>query len=390
MIYTAICLDNTMYFTTGTILARVFAYYISPRFSGKAGDKTLVQVDDLSTKTSMINEGLYTDAQGKSGEGPDQPHQEFYCWVYSPMGGGKNYGMFHLPQVNERGLITFLDGDLHKPLWLGSYFMPILDPAKYPKEYKIKEINVPNDDPTEDGNKHSAVVEDTRYGLENDPNALVIRTKHTSLEKSGSDYKAEKIDWLQQDTDNLVYIGTDALRLRRYDTWDKGTLKKYQETVMTDDGDGNPIISTTVNNIDGKKMSVVTQSEDAFSIYIHTDNGDFTWSVTGGDTGINLIDQFGNKIIGDAEGIKIDTTANSGSKIVIIADKETDIMGDADNFVRYSYLKNIIEKFVDHVHITQGSAGPTSAAMDSSGAPGIGSVITSDKNDMKAEKVKTG
>ena len=390
MIYSAICLDNTMYFTTGTILARVFAYYISPRLSGEASNKKLVQVDDLSTDPKMINEGQYTDSDGATGEGPDKPHQEFPCWVYSPMGGGKNYGMFHMPQVNEKGLVTFLDGDLHKPLWLGSYFMPILDPAKYPSEYKIKEINIPSDDPSEAGNKNSSVVDDKRYGLASDPNALVIRTKHTTLEKSGSDYKADKIDWLQQDTDNLVYIGTNAIRLKRYDTWDKGKLKKYQEFVMMPDSKGNPIISTTVNDIDGKKLSVVTQSENAFSVYIHSDKGDFTWSVTGGDTGINLIDQFGNKIIGDAKGIKIDTTANSGSKIVLIADKETDIMGDADNFVRYSYLKNVIEKFETHVHITQGSAGPTSGAMDSSGAPDIGSVITSDKNDMKAEKVKTG
>jgi|WetSurMetagenome_2_1015567.scaffolds.fasta_scaffold79278_3 hypothetical protein len=378
-----------MYFTKGTIRVRIFSYYIAPRFSGEAGNKTLIEVDDLSTKPSMINEGIFTDANGNTGEGIDQPNQEFDCWVYSPIGGGRNYGMFHLPQVNERGIVTFLDGDLHKPLWMGSYFMPIVDPKKYPSEYKIKEINVPSDDPNESGNTHSAVVDDKRYGLSSDPNALVIRTKHTTLEKSGSDYTAKKIDWLQQNTDNLVYVGTDAIRLKRYDTWDNTTLKKYQEFVMMPDSKGQPIISTTVNNISDGKKSVVTQSDNAFSIYIHSDQGDFTWSVTGGDTGINLVDQFGNKIIGNSDGITIDTTGNSGSKIVLIADKETDIMGDGDNFVRYSFLKKVIDKLFSHVHITQGSAGPTSGAMDSSGAPSISTLENQDANDMKTPKVIT-
>lgn len=395
MIYSSIVLDNSTYFTTGTIRVRIFSYYLGPRFEVKDDKRTPIAIDDLSSKPDLISEGLWTDPEtGATGEGINKPHQDFDCWIYAPFGGGRNYGMFHLPQVNERGIVSFLDGDKNKPVWMGSYFQPIADPDKYPA-YEVKEINAPTDDVTGDSNG-VFFKGANKTGMYGDPNAVVIRTKHTELTKKGQSYDANDLAWQTHPSENLIVLGSDQMRLRRFDKIENGELKKFQDVLINrtkekdKDGDSKPIIQLEVNNIDKDRRGVLTLTEEGFTIFLHSTAGDVIFNVSAsGDTGINLQDQFGNKIIGDKDGLQLDTTANANSKIIIIADKETNIMGDADNFVRYSYLKNVIEKFESHVHITAGPSGPTSAAMDSNGAPGIGTVITSDKNDMKASNVKT-
>jgi hypothetical protein len=391
MIYDAIVLDNTTYLTTGTIKVRVFAFYLGPRFSYDAnGKKTpLPGIADLSKDPSLIDEGKWKDTEGNVGSGLEQPHQDFDAWIFTAMGGGQNYGMFHLPQVNEKGIVSFLDGDIYKPIWMGSYFEPLLDLTKYPKQ-EIQEINIPSDNALDDSG--SGFVKDNKASATADPNAIVIRTKHTSLKPQGSDYDPSKLDWKQQPTENLIVISNDAIRFRKFEEKGKdGKISAYEDISLTKNSDSRPIITFQVNNIADKKSNTVTINDTDFIIQINNNGKIFSWSVsTSGDTGIYLVDQFHNKIIGNAQGLQLDTTANSGSKIVVIADKETDIMGTGDNLVRYSYLKNIIEKVENHVHITQGPAGPTTAAMDGpSGAPGIGSVITQDKNSMKTKKIVT-
>lgn len=391
MIYDAIVLDNTTYLTTGTIKVRVFAFYLGPRFSYDAsGKKTpLPEIGDLSKGPYLIDEGKWKDTEGNVGSGLEQPHQDFDAWIFTAMGGGQNYGMFHLPQVNEKGVVSFLDGDIHKPIWMGSYFEPLLDLTKYPKE-EIEEINIPSDNILDDSG--SGFVKGNKASATSDPNAIVIRTKHTTLKPQGSDYDSSKLDWKQQPTENLIVISNDAIRLRKFEESGKdGKISGYSDVSVTKDADSKPIITFQVNNITDKKTNTVTINETSFIIYIKNGDKTFSWSVTtGGDTGIYLVDQFKNKIIGNKDGLQLDTSANSGSKIIVIADKETDIMGTGDNLVRYSYLKNVIEKFEKHVHIAQGPAGPTTAAMDGpSGAAPIGTAITSDKNSMKAKKIVT-
>lgn len=405
MIYSAIVLSNTSYFTTGTIRVRVFSYYISPRFTAK---NEPISIDDLSTKPEMIDEGKWKDPEtGETKEGPNYPNQDFNAWVFSTMGGGKNYGLFHLPQVNERGIVAFLDGDIHKPIWLGSYFEPVIDPTNYQNQI-IKEINVPNDNPSAEGNVTSAFDKDQNTkGLSGDPNSIVLRTKHTELVPQGNTYKSDKIDWSKRDSENLVVLGNDIARLRHFsDIENNTTINKYQEIIIArNPGDSKEFIQLDVNNIKDNKRGLVTLTENGFTIVLHGSSGDLIWTVSSGDTGIHFIDQFGNRILGNTNGLfitganNISITDNSGdtillasNKIIVNANNEVDLVTAgsqvSDFFVKYSYLKEIIEKFETHTHITQGPSGPTTAAMDSAGAPGIGTVITQQKNQMKTNDIK--
>ena len=366
MIKSALVINNSTYFETGTIRVRVFEHYLAPRFTMDGDKKIPVSVDDLSTKPSMIDEGKLKDpVTGAILEGPDHPNQDFNAWVFSPMGGGTNYGMFHLPQVNERGIVAFLDGDLHKPVWMGSYFTPLANDREYPN-YVVEQISTPNDDitGTKDGVGYEIANKDRPSG---DPNAIIIRTKHTELVPKGSDYDAEKLNWQNQTTENLVLLGSDQIRVRHYSDFSND---KYQEILMNQSvADSSPLITTSVIDEKNSYSTIVNQSSTSFSVTITGSKGSFTWVVTGGDTGIYLKDQFGNTIFGNTDGIAI--------------------QGKGDNLSRFSYLKNVIDKIASHTHIVYGPSGITSGPKDSSGAPDLTQVISQDEGKIQTKKIIT-
>lgn len=392
-IYNGVVLDNTDFFSTGLIKVRIFNWYGAARTDK---DNKPIAIDDLSTNPDMIKEGDYTTPDGQPATGPTQ---DFKCRILTSIGGGKNYGMFHLPQVNEKGVVAFLDNDFYKPIWMGGYFEPLQDLSQAPN-YVIEQIPVPNDDITGTLNNAGYLPKQKPAG---DPNAIVIRTKSTSLSPQGSSYNASDLDWSAQVSENLVLIGSDQMRLRHYSNF----YKNYEEVLMNQSvADSAPLITTTVNNGQEDYSTIVSQSATSFSVTIKGPKGNFTWTVTGGDTGINLIDQFGNKILGDKNGLQIDTSNNSGSKVIIVSDKDLNvtsnngsiivaannnvqIQGTGDNLVRYSYLKNIIDKIMNHTHIVSGSSGPTSTPMDSFGAPPLSTVTQQDENNAKVPTVTT-
>jgi len=153
----------------------------------------------------------------------------------------------------------------------------------------------------------------------------------------------------------------------------------YQEIVMKQGADSAPIITTSVVDNKNNYNTVVNQSSTSFSVSITGKKGNFTWTVTGGDTGIYLMDQFGNTIFGNTNGITIQGVGNGLT-----------LEGTGDNLSRFSYLKNVIDKIMTHTHITQGPSGPTSGPLDSSGAPSLGQVTQQDEGNIRAPKIITG
>ena len=105
-IYTAVCVDNSKFFETGRIFVRMFDLSGIPLFNS---DGTPTGYDDLKNDAKLRNTGT-------------ELTQDFEALVYAPLGGGRNYGMFMLPQINSKGLVMFLDGDESKPIWMGSFF----------------------------------------------------------------------------------------------------------------------------------------------------------------------------------------------------------------------------------------------------------------------------
>jgi hypothetical protein len=336
MFYRAICIDNSMFLTKGTIRVRIFSRVNYPLLKP---DGSSTGLDDLSKDPSIIalaerseTDYLDTDAQ-----------------VFTPFGGGRNFGMLYLPQVNTIGLVTFIDGDDYKPLWVGSYFWADHDPADYDK---IRHVNAPSDDRMADGVNKDAFADGTTnfIGLKDAAgdatDSLVIRTKHTTMDKSDG----TKMDFEQQNTENLIIINKEEVTVRHYTKWDNGAPKQYQD-ISIDSKDEASIIIQFVDEDDGKYNKITMTKDD---IVLESDDGSdpiASISVKGG-TGVTFID-------------------------------------DSDNLVTYADLKTIIEKLEAHSHIRfpgGGSDGLTSGPIVDGGTP-LKSAITSPKKDMKATKL---
>ena len=308
MIYSALCLDNTKYFETGKILVRIFQYYVHPR---KDKDGNIIEFDDLSKYPDLreegkVEEGLYND---------------FEAFVFAPLGGGRNYGMFSLPRINEKGLVTFLDGDMNKPLWLGSYFAPMID-----KDYKTAGVNIPNDKPEEEGSDKDGSINGEKK-IEGDERTIILRTKHTTSED------ADHMDWEQRNTENLVVVGDSKVRVRHFTEWDNNEQKKYQEIMIYKDSDNDDkeTVVLDVNNIKDTKRGILKLTEDGFRVEISDSNGTSVFEFTAeGDTAINFTDKFGNTILGTQDGLELN--------------------GNADTMVLYSDLKEILNYLKKHTH----------------------------------------
>jgi len=375
MLYEALCLDNRNYFETGTITVRIFEYYNAPRriFDKNKGKVTNTNVDDLSKRPEMLTEGnkssLDETTKGRSGD--------FEALVYAPLGGGRNYGMFALPQINEKGLITFLDGAFSKPIWMGSYFSAIRDPEDF---NKIKAVNIPNEDPDKEGIDSDGSIDGAANNdldpttLKGDQRTIVLRTKKTTYDENDKT-KMDFESTTNTSTENLIAIDDKKVRVRHFTQWDDDTVEKYQEVLIYKDMDNSnkETIKLEVNNIADDKRGVLTLTEDGFLISVTDGEDTSTFELTASGDGINFSDKHGNIIIGNEDGIQITTDDNN----TILAN------GDADSIVLFTDLKDILDQLMEHIHI--GSV-PTAGPLNSNKAP---VVYTKQMNDMEANMVKS-
>jgi len=358
MIYSALCLDNTKYATTGKITVRVFEWYVHPHVMGD--EKTPTEFWDLKNDPD-------SRLSGKTGEG--EITEDFEAFVFAPLGGGRNYGMFNLPEINERGIVSFLDGDFHKPVWMGSYFTPIRD-----KDKKFLGVNIPTDKIDDNEVKDGVVDGDTSASIENIEKKIVLRTKHTT----GND--KDTLDWTKQNTENLIVLGDSLIRVRHHTAWDDNHItQKYQEILIYVDADEKEAIQLDVNNLEDEHRGTLKLTEDGLTITLVGENGTSTIDLSiaeGG--GINLTDQDGNQIIGTDTGLVINA---------VDGDESIDLNGDNDFFVRYSDLKEALDLLKAHVHagaiivkaplVSDSNRGPLTSKIDN--------LLTK----MKVQKVKT-
>lgn len=117
-------------------------------------------------------------------------------FILSPYGGGYNCGMFALPQVNSQGLVSFIDGNLNLPIWMGSLNSievsgSFLEQSDVPSDILIQEKSSVDFD-TEN--------EETKRNIE-DKNSFVIRTKTNELDQNNLD-DFDKMNWRSNPTEN--------------------------------------------------------------------------------------------------------------------------------------------------------------------------------------------
>jgi len=104
-IYKAIVTDNSSFYNTGKIRVRIQKFY----------NQELSWDMSVSYNQNDFNKDLLNDVD---------------ALVHTPIGGGNNYGLFALPQINSVGLVQFLSGDINIPIWMGSFFRPEFDQNK--------------------------------------------------------------------------------------------------------------------------------------------------------------------------------------------------------------------------------------------------------------------
>lgn len=387
-IYKAVVIDNSTFYTKGTIRVRIAGMY-----NGKI-------IWDLSEKTDELQIG--------DGDNINFP-LDYEAILFSPIGGGRNYGAYFLPQINEKGIIAFLAGNRKNPIWMGSIFEPTRD-----TDYRLERVNFPTDDPNLEGEDTDGIVGDTLNVAEGDIETALkknftLRTKTTTPES------ADTLNWQERRTSNIISFGDQDLKITHFaeeDGWDDITPNQWQEIKIHKDPDNEDAdtIYMKVENVGDEKSAKASLTEDGFFITLTNGDTETTFNITSGEEGINLTDQFLNKIIGTEDGLEIST--NDGEQVIKIVngdqlqisiegdvnltasgtvniDSDVNITGSTEaggteSLVRYSELKAIIEAYNNHAHVAP--SGPTSPPTDGTPAP-LAPQLISDILNMETSKI---
>ena len=358
MLYKAIVLDNSNFFSNGTIRVRIPAFY----------SKKMTW--DLSENfPNAIEEGEEEDSRFS---------KDFEARILTSMGGGRNYGTFVMPQINSIGAVQFLGDNYRKAVWIGCLFEPVRNDS-----FEVEYTNIPSDDPESEGENSDGMLSeeenmDSAYEEALEKN-IVIRTKTTSRDSQ------EDVDWQQVPTTNIISVGKKRVRLRHFseeDGYDGTTPNKWQDFTISRE-EGKEKISFTVNNENDDKKTRITIDED--QINFTNENDDKKTRITIDKDQIKFTDKNEETVFSfDIENKRIDF--HTEEEIKLESDKIV-LQDNEHTAVRYEQLIDIIEKFENHVHISYGS-GPTGPPVDTPGAPDIGNLITQLKNQLASENIK--
>lgn len=263
-IYQAIVTDNSQFFTNGKIKVRVQNMY-----NGKL-DWDLNANFDYNEFIQQINDDLW-------------------AVVYTPIGGGSNHGLFALPQINSVGIVQFMNGNIKKPIWMGSFFRP-----EYDEDGKLQRVNVPNDQPgyeTMDGISQN----DNKIGekkIKGGFGTLILRTKTTSSPTRNS---PENMNFGEQRSENLIVLSEEEVHVTHFSKWENDSSgnpirKQYEELILGTDEDGVPEIQVKVTDIVSNKTKttslVINNEEVALKV---TDEKKFLESsISSTSDGINI------------------------------------------------------------------------------------------------------
>lgn len=273
MFYPAIVLDNNSFPSTGKIRVR-----IQKEYSNSINDLNW----DLVNKPSFIAEG---------NEDPLLAYnQDFDVYVFTPFGGGENSGMFALPRVNTKGLVTKMGGpNSTEYIWVGSYF-----------ESSLGRLNIPSDkiyDTFKTGAAYGS------YTLD-DQNDIVLRTKSLNIPTTWKPTDStDSFNWKKQKTDNIVSLGRYKIKITKIDYVDSSLTPKIyedvyigEETKYKEDGSIDKVerkfqiqcVDTKV--VANKQLfSEYKQMADSFSLYVYNENTQKVTSIAFDNTGVITI-----------------------------------------------------------------------------------------------------
>ena len=367
MIYKAVVLENSMLFSRGAIRVRIAGHY---------NRKIVWNLEERFP--DVIEEG---EIEGSNTEFT----KDYEAALLGSLGGGRNYGALSIPQPNEKGIVAFL-GKSKTPVWLGSLFYTERD-----DDFNVEVVNFPSDK-FEDGEDTDGIIEDElRIGDDVEPaeeKNIILRTKNTNINSQ------EEVDFQQQLTSNIITIGKRRVRLTHFpeDGWDDGKAKKYKDFIVGLDEENKDVIRLVQKDIESDNSTLFEMTEEHANISINK-NGENKAKVFLSENEVEVSNQESKNKIVFNEDNEIEISNENGTnkikfnqngEIEIHADNKVILMGGGHKAVRFEQLIDIIEKFEDHIHISSGP-GPTSEPMDAPGAPNIGSMIISLKNNLASE-----
>lgn len=252
MVYKAQVIDNSNFTTTGKIRVRIYKYYFG-------------NITDLSDNPEKILEGMYYTGNS------ELKHKDTEVSVFSPIGGGNDYGMFFLPQVNSEGIVLML-GDSsdssNEFLWLGSIF-----------EMKNKNINFPSDSMnTINGVENGVFNNEVLNG------ALIIKLRSTELKDvtNPQDSKNE-LNWSKNPIENLIVINKNKVLIEH------SVLNGNKEIV------GNSFVNMDENGININYLSdevnglIGLSNTGSFQLSSSNSSKKTTVSINGNEEGIEYI-----------------------------------------------------------------------------------------------------
>lgn len=294
-IYQAVVTDNSQFFVNGKIKVRVQNLY-----NGRMNWDLESGYDSTKWNNELA--------------------KDISALVYTPIGGGSGHGLFSLPQVNSVGLVQFMNGNIKKPIWMGSFFNPIYD-----NDDKIAKVNVPNDRKLYEGAGTDGIIQDTqkkigKKNIEGGNGTVVFRTKTT---KGPGDNHPENMNFDEQRTENLLVFSDEKLSLTHFDDWEDTTLRGFQEielgTYKQYDAAGNVVDEypeITIKIVQNKDKS----TEKTSSIKINK-NGSFLETTE--KTWTNKVAVYGKSIELSSE-----NSNNGKESIVTVKPKQTTIAND--------------------------------------------------------------
>lgn len=193
-IYRAIVTDTSCFETTGKIKTRISV------FNGGGVSKDLVNGYNAEIFSESISRDLLTD-------------------IMMPFGGGYDYGMFKLPQINAVGLVAFIDASRTKPIWLGSTANQILN-----NENQVVQLDFPSD---QNNGKPAIYYDDyenePKFNLK-DENSFIINTKTNTLRDLTN---PDTMVWSNNPVENSFVLNSAKASL-----YHRVNDKAYQEFVL--------------------------------------------------------------------------------------------------------------------------------------------------------------
>lgn len=273
-VYRAIVTDISCFKQTGKIKTRISA------FNNGAVSRDLINGYESESFADITSRDILTD-------------------IMLPFGGGSNYGMFKLPQVNSVGLVAFIDASKTSPIWIGSTANSIID------EYNnITQLDFPTDRDNEEPAVYMDESDNAIFNFDDD-NAFIIKTKTNKLDDL---LHPETMVWSNNPVENSFILSSAKAKIRH--RIDEDT---YQEFILENDPNTNKGvigISYTISEDEYKKFEA-----DDNQILVKNKNGDITAQIILDDEGnvfINsLEDNSGNKNTGSRIETSIELTPAS-------------------------------------------------------------------------------